>query len=378
MEFVEKITRKDWLLLLLLGAVLVLDWSDGNTTRALLLSIFALFSLPVMKYAKGPGILAIAFSITFLMISYFSGTGEGVISLLYICVPCYFFYCIGSYYADRYMEDSLQKIVVIIVCAYLFTTIITYVKDIIYSGQLVSFSRAVYSDTDNEVVFTGDRSILSIGMIGLPLLFFTKNKYKWVYFVLFVLSIVCSIHCLHRTPLVVALILTVISFLYGRKNVRSKIVPVILILLFIMAILFWVGRNTEILSLFQERNAYDAKTLGGRSTRWADAIGKIFLYPFGWKDSASNYYVHSMWLDVDRTVGLVPFVLLLIFSIKSFLKIVKTKISDDGLYLTMTLINIAFLSSCFVEPVFEMHPTHAWMYMLFTGMQYGYCANNAN
>ena len=378
MEIVDRISRKDWLIILLLGAILILDWSDGNTTRALLLSIFTLFAIPVMRYAKNIGMLVILFSISLFSFSYLTGTNTNIISLLYVCVPCYFFYCIGSYFADRYGENHLQIIVAIIVCVYLLVTVITYINDIIYTGQLVSFSRAVYTDTDREVVFVGDRSILSIGMIGLPLVFFSKSKLKWVYFIVCVLSTICSIHCLHRTPLAVALLLIIFSFFYGKNKDRNKIIPIVLISLFIIAILYWVGSNSDIISLFQDRNSYDAQTLGDRSTRWTDAIGKLFLYPFGWKDSSVGYYVHNMWLDVDRTAGLIPFVLLLTFSIKSFFNIIKTKIIDNSLYFTMTLINIAFLASCFVEPVFEMHPTHAWMYMLFTGMQYRYCVNNTS
>ena len=83
-------------------------------------------------------------------------------------------------------------------------------------------------------------------------------------------------------------------------------------------------------------------------------LRELIQYPMGGR--ASQVYRHNMWLDVGRVSGIIPFCLLLVYSIKNFANVTviwkNTKILPSLRYLLLFLYIGAYVN-CFVEPIWE-------------------------
>ena len=83
-------------------------------------------------------------------------------------------------------------------------------------------------------------------------------------------------------------------------------------------------------------------------------LRELIQYPMGGR--ASQIYRHNMWLDVGRVSGIIPFCLLLVYSIKNFANVTaiwkNNKILPSLRYLLLFL-SIGEYVNCFVEPIWE-------------------------
>lgn len=83
-------------------------------------------------------------------------------------------------------------------------------------------------------------------------------------------------------------------------------------------------------------------------------LRELIQYPLGGR--ASQIYRHNMWLDVGRVSGVVPFCLLLVYSIKNFINVTRIwknkKVLLSLRYLLLFLYIGAYVN-CFVEPIWE-------------------------
>ena len=81
---------------------------------------------------------------------------------------------------------------------------------------------------------------------------------------------------------------------------------------------------------------------------------ELIQYPMGGR--ASQIYRHNMWLDVGRVSGIIPFCLLMMYSVKNFANVTaiwkNTKILPSLRYLLLFLYIGAYVN-CFVEPIWE-------------------------
>lgn len=94
---------------------------------------------------------------------------------------------------------------------------------------------------------------------------------------------------------------------------------------------------------------------GGRTERWVKSLEYLFKYPLGW-DVNEFGFAHNFWLDVLRASGIVPFIILIIYTIRSFMQLRKTlgMIKDDIIFKGQILIYFfAFMMIFMVEPVME-------------------------
>ena len=83
-------------------------------------------------------------------------------------------------------------------------------------------------------------------------------------------------------------------------------------------------------------------------------LRELIQYPMGGR--ASQIYRHNMWLDVGRVSGIIPFCLLLIYSIKNFANVTviwKSKQILPSLRYLLLFLYIGAYVNCFVEPIWE-------------------------
>ena len=116
---------------------------------------------------------------------------------------------------------------------------------------------------------------------------------------------------------------------------------------------------------------------GGRTERWAKSFEYLFIHPLGWNLKEFGYS-HNMWLDVLRVSGIIPFVLLIIYSIKSFFQVKRAiAISKENVLLNGQILfyAIAFFLLFMVEPIFEGLFSLFVVFCLYKGILNKYYAN---
>ena len=216
-------------------------------------------------------------------------------------------------------------------------------------------------------------------MIGLPLFLFIDKKNKLIRysgFFCFVLSMISVVFLVNRTGIVVALNVLIVSTVYYNRHRFAKIILYLVLFVIIYFLLTRCGiLSQEILDAYTERNV-DLDSGGDRFWRWGDALGKIFSYPMGWAKTAGTFhsYVHNMWLDVARSAGVLPFLLLFALTIKSLSDMFTLlNQSGDDVALCFLILNVCILTTSMVEPVMEGAPLYLYLYLMIIGMQRQYC-----
>ncbi len=109
----------------------------------------------------------------------------------------------------------------------------------------------------------------------------------------------------------------------------------------------------------------------------AASIKNIIEKPLGWELEELGYS-HNVWLDVVRVSGVIPFVLLVIFSVRSIWK-VKKAIFIDSKQLSTNILFFTYLMAFFlvfmVEPIIDGLFALFSLYCLFTGIVTKYIEN---
>ncbi|PMP97070.1 MAG: hypothetical protein C0168_00090 [Candidatus Aminicenantes bacterium] len=211
---------------------------------------------------------------------------------------------------------------------------------------------------------------MSLSLVGI--IFFGKRKksfivFKIFYLIIFLISILSIILLGSRTGLIIFLISFIATFIvyifYGPPKKEIKLIKIIFIIIFIILLAYAISANmygignklfgsTLSVRLYKIGIAHDL-----RYKAWEGSLLGLLDYPFGGKRSNIPLnYAHNLWLDVGYTAGIIPFILIIIFSLstlKSYLTIIKTKIIDVNIKLLLTGIYISLFSYFFVEPILE-------------------------
>jgi len=342
------------------------------------ISIIAFFSIlifpKVRKLDKTAGLLLV-YLLFYLLFSFFNGFSYDLSTLVLYGVAPLIFYFYGNQITRQYKNDyDFIWVWYIIVLCYCLDVFFVTISDIVSTGQIIALERSldIVDDNAGEIKINATQLGLAmdIGMIGLPMCVLVKKKIlRIAFFVLFFFSLLTTFHLLNRTGIIVAIICFIgVMFYYSRKNTKLLFNSVFFIFVVYFVLVFTGILNEELIELYSNRNE-DISTMGSRTERWSDAIGNLFLYPLGWtKGPKDLHYVHNMWLDIAKISGIVPFLILLYLSVKSFivsLKLVK-RFNNNSSYMLLGL-NICFGASCFVEPIYG--GTHFLLYCLLWGCQ---------
>lgn len=108
----------------------------------------------------------------------------------------------------------------------------------------------------------------------------------------------------------------------------------------------------------------------GRFEMYKEVSKEMFNYPMGGDKMPVIGYAHNLWLDTAKMVGIIPFFLLLIYTIMTILtllKFIKNKyIQDEKKYL-ITSIYISMTLNFMVEPILEGVPYMFIMMCIING-----------
>ena len=378
---IKDITRcfktKELLLLILLLIILAWVHSVGMVTMLVLWCLYFIFIVP-FEYYKGK-LLGSILLFTFLYSSFGILTGFMTITkLIGLCLPMVLFYIFGKFIVMRVGKPVhiIVLLTVMLIC-YQLDVYYSFFNSLFTDGFTISDTRIFYLGGDETRALTATLVGLniSVSMVGLSSSIILKGypKLRLMYLVLFLMAIFTTIYLLNRTGLVIALICTMAVLLYFYQKNRKALIAIVsgLALIIFMAFHFgWV--DSEIIMAYGERNV-DIQTAGLRTMKWTEAFRELFAHPFGWADPESDtiYYAHNMWLDIAQVTGVLPFLALLILSVKAILLQFRLfKIKADPFVAVTTGLNVCFFLSCFVEPVYG--GLHLFLWTMLWGMQEQY------
>ncbi|WP_437371992.1 hypothetical protein [Maribacter litoralis] len=205
--------------------------------------------------------------------------------------------------------------------------------------------------------------------------------------IIFLLSFTSILRLGSRTQIAIFLITTIITVIYiiPKQNIKQNFILFIIIGIVFALVINKVSFDTNAswLNSFATRLEGNRSTIsnaGGRSQRWSGALMNIFKKPLGWELEEYGY-IHNVWLDVLRVSGIIPFVMLIIFSVR-FNIIVKKTISftqmNLGLKVTILTFTISMFLLFMVEPVIDGSLMLFLTFCMFNGMIYSNYINLKN
>lgn len=223
----------------------------------------------------------------------------------------------------------------------------------VLNSRDVSFGwRAVVSIWGGSITATGANTYLSLGLSLLPLTLLSKNKkVKIISLFLFAISVYSLFTLANRTGLLIILLSIICTFLFvGNLTVRKIFIG---ITLFLSSFLIYRFISTTILG---ERVNSGSILSDPRFESWKVAFNGLGDYPFGGKQTALPLsYAHNMWLDVGHEVGIIPLVLLSVFTILSLKKLATLLKSNSSTDIKIIFLSffVAFFVTFSLEPIME-------------------------
>lgn len=383
MECIRFILKQEGVLLSLLYYSLLYNVMLPLSTPTVILFclVFIFMGFKASKQIDNIGLLILLYSITFIFGLYYNDSLHELSSFLLYSIPPVIFYCFGRFTIDRLRQGNFILMFVVLTIIFFSGYIyILTISNIVSSGSMINMTRELSSEGDASVAGATLIGLnVSLGMIGLPLFLFIDKKNKLIRysgFFCFVLSMISVVFLVNRTGIVVALNVLIVSTVYYNRHRFAKIILYLVLFVIIYFLLTRCGiLSQEILDAYTERNV-DLDSGGDRFWRWGDALGKIFSYPMGWAKTAGTFhsYVHNMWLDVARSAGVLPFLLLFALTIKSLSDMFTLlNQSGDDVALCFLILNVCILTTSMVEPVMEGAPLYLYLYLMIIGMQRQYC-----
>ena len=116
---------------------------------------------------------------------------------------------------------------------------------------------------------------------------------------------------------------------------------------------------------------------GGRTERWVKSLNYLFSHPLGW--SVHDFgYSHNLWLDLARVAGVVPFIILVIFCVRSFFNLKSAasfNMNNMILNNQLRLYGVAFFLIFMVEPILDGMFSLFAVFCLFIGLVNKYRSN---
>ncbi len=242
------------------------------------------------------------------------------------------------------------------------------IQDTITTGELINVSRNIEENGKLGRSATGYGMMFSAAIGGVGLLFadsktMFQRYFRIVAILISVMALFGCIHLVNRTGIVLALLSLLVCLLYNTIIRRKYSRGLILAALLSIGLLYAFSSMEfmqEVADSYSARNdgEYGIATSGGRTQLWLDATTHIINYPFGadrLQDSVGNY-AHNMWLDAGVIGGWIPFVLIIVMTMRFLGSLYRMKNNKQiSQFAKMYIISLAtvVLAQSAVEPVIQ-------------------------
>ena len=347
----------------------------NNLSAYLIIILFLIVFFKIINRNKKITLNLEFFFLLICFISYFFNYLKyNNVSFLY-SISVYFISPILAYLIGLNLQKipgiSTEKILYSLALGYFvygFLNFISTPKELLNLRQIINY----WSNDFISATLQGSFYTLISSMFFYGIIISKKRIVKLISVFTVIFSIYASIESATRTLLIIFFVVFLINILlYIKTNkirLRNKFVLLICILFvfFILIVIYinnWMGIQ-EIISTLPINNRTDIES--GLDTPRYQYVLESLKYVFHTFQGGGLItkqlgisYIHNMWLDTVNTVGLIPAILLIVYSISTLINICKLLISK-----TVSLANkhlfislyIAFLMECFVEPILEGIP----------------------
>ena len=292
------------------------------------------------------------------------------------------FYILGKLIAKKLSDyKDIYNALLIIASIYSSIALISVLVNI-YKVGFVQVNRDVSMIWNSDPInATGMAAYLFANMClpGIILFSFAKNKLKnnIILIVLYGLSLTAVLRLGSRTQLGITLITLFVSLIYfmAKQSIVKRSVSLLIITAFTIFSISYISVNakSDAFSAYADRmdsKKYGAGTAGGRTERWTKSLENLVQEPLGWEVTDFGYS-HNLWLDAARVGTVICFILLIVFSLRSFNKIhkfIRNKSISLPLKNLVLIYFIAFYLQFFVEPILDGSSQLFVFYCLFQGV----------
>lgn len=202
-----------------------------------------------------------------------------------------------------------------------------------------------------------------------------------------------ALHSLSRTQIMIWILImfweVLLFILLNRKNEKvmrivKRCAVILAIVCGILAVFSIVNYNTlqnwEIVRIFHRGGGILHNVRFQAQIR---VLQQLFVYPFGntEMDLGGLYYAHNVWLDMAKATGVIPFFLLLIYTVISLVDMVKflldTSVAPELKYMSSGLY-FALLLYYMVEPALDANIAYLIPWFYLHGIVNGYLKDTVN
>ncbi|AOH55860.1 hypothetical protein ABE28_015975 [Peribacillus muralis] len=357
------------------------------------LAFFPYTFIYLMKSRFGKGfwlitLFLVSFSILYSIIVYNYGFATKGLVLMYLIYPITLFILGYKLVEGDHKYKKTNRWIFLIVASFTFFGFSSLIQTIQTFGSMENASSALGGRIvisiwgGNTITATGLNTSLSFGLALLPVIFLTfKNNAYSKMKILIILCFGASAYSVtqlgNRTGLIIIVACFITVFLFSMKVSARKIINFVLLLT--LTIITKVLFDSNFLSI---RYAWEGTLLHARFQdmelsedpriiTWKKVFIGILDNPLGGRQTEIQLnYAHNLWLDTGYDAGIVPFLLLCIFtllSLISLLRFVKAKhpVIIKGIFIA--LYTTSFITF-FVEPIIQGWFTFFCIFCLILGI----------
>jgi oligosaccharide repeat unit polymerase len=238
------------------------------------------------------------------------------------------------------------------------------------SNALDSFGgREVINLWNSSIIAaTGLNTILAFSLGLLPILFFTdkklrhRKKIKLLVLSCFLASAYCTIQIGNRTGMIIILVSFIIVMLCSQKISFKKIITLICVSVLLLILKYLYDQDFLGIKYYWTRTILYSRFQGNglandpRVAAWQVAFYGLFQNPIGGRLTQLPFsigFAHNIWLDVGYDSGIIPFVMLVIFTLISIKSLINFRNQNHPLMLKVILIGLftSILITFFSEPI---------------------------
>lgn len=371
---------KDQRLIFILFVFLIIQISPTLAFYSGLLIIPCLFMRHEVEQNADTLFYIIAcYSITYSLFAYINGFfSDAKGNIVFQSVYPLAFYILGRTFTKR--SKDLYIVLFLMASLIALSAIVDVIMDIQRYQFINPLRRIERVDGSKSGSATNLGIQVSLAVVCVSLFLSPTSSIKErIYKILFIcfsgLGLMCVLHLINRTGLVIAAASTiaVLFFNWNRKNAKYVLLGALMGGIIISYIFTNHGLSTDVAKAYEgrEEGRHGKATAGDRVWRWKLGLDDIIDRPFGYPDpNLRKTYSHNFWLDTSGVAGDVPLFFLLIIT---FLHIRHSsylirRLSSGLLRSIIIAFNVGFALTFFVEPVMEGSALYVFLFFMFVGI----------
>lgn len=372
-------------LMLILLSWFLLTGSTLSTYAVLILVPYVLMHEAMLKEIDIMFFLILSYSVIYAIYAYLNGYFDGAFgNIFFQSLYPPLFYLLGKWLVKTNGIDAIYWIFLILIGFIAIPVFIDVINDI-KANQFINPKRLIErvdGSTANSATNLGIRISLTVACVGVIMgkcFFFIERFFTIVFFAISILGIICVIHLINRTGLILAGVSMILVFILNIKALSKKKIVLLIFSLLVLSVVYIpnVQSFSDVENAYQKRNdegEETATTAGGRTALWVMGLENLYKKPFGVTKTERSYYSHNYWLDTNMNGGIIAFIILLIITYKHISNsIYVIREFRPGLLRTLVITcNVGFFLSGAAEPLMEGFMAYVFLLFFFIGMVCGF------